>query len=106
MAELAASEGIDLKGSFAYSDSVTDLPMLELVGNPVAVNPDRELRRIATERSWRIESFRNPVTLRSRLPQLKRPEATPAGGLVATAGVVGLIALAWWLRSRTAAKAE
>ncbi|MGH2819444.1 MAG: HAD family hydrolase, partial [Actinomycetota bacterium] len=75
--ELAASQGIDLKGSFAYSDSVTDLPMLELVGNPIAVNPDRELRRVATERGWRIESFRNPVTLRARLPQIRRPEVTP-----------------------------
>ena len=45
--EMAVKEGIDLASSYAYSDSVTDLPMLELVGNPVAVNPDRELARIA-----------------------------------------------------------
>ena len=41
--EMAVAEGIDLAGSYAYSDSITDLPMLELVGHPVAVNPDREL---------------------------------------------------------------
>ena len=47
--EMAVKEGIDLANSYAYSDSITDLPMLELVGNPVAVNPDRELTRVARE---------------------------------------------------------
>jgi HAD superfamily hydrolase (TIGR01490 family) len=75
--ELATARDIDLEGSFAYSDSATDLPMLELVGNPVAVNPDRELRKIAMERGWRIESFKNPVTLRQRLPTI-RPPKVPA----------------------------
>ncbi len=44
--EMAVAEGLDLASSYAYSDSITDLPMLELVGHPVAVNPDRELARI------------------------------------------------------------
>jgi HAD superfamily hydrolase (TIGR01490 family) len=48
----------DLAASTAYSDSHTDLPFLEAVGHPVAVNPDRGLRRIATERSWPIMEFR------------------------------------------------
>ena len=43
--EMAVKEGIDLANSYGYSDSITDLPMLELVGHPVAVNPDRELTR-------------------------------------------------------------
>ena len=43
--ELAARDGISLPNSFAYSDSATDLPMMETVGHPVAVNPDRELQR-------------------------------------------------------------
>ena len=43
--ELAAQRGYDLSSSFAYSDSVTDLPLLEAVGHPHAVNPDRPLRR-------------------------------------------------------------
>ena len=55
--ELAAAEGIDLASSTAYSDSHTDLPFLEVVGNPVAVNPDRELRRIAGARSWPVLRF-------------------------------------------------
>jgi HAD superfamily hydrolase (TIGR01490 family) len=59
--ELAAAEGIDLAASTAYSDSHTDLPFLEVVGNPVVVNPDRELRRIARERGWPILSFSEPL---------------------------------------------
>lgn len=50
--ELAEREGYDLAASTAYSDSHTDLPFLEVVGNPVVVNADRELRRIAAERGW------------------------------------------------------
>jgi HAD superfamily hydrolase (TIGR01490 family) len=55
--ELAAEEGIDLVASFAYSDSESDLPMLRAVGNPVVVNPDRELERIARDEGWRIMRF-------------------------------------------------
>jgi HAD superfamily hydrolase (TIGR01490 family) len=55
--ELAAAEGIDLAASTAYSDSHTDLPFLEAVGHPVAVNPDRELRRVATQRGWPVLRF-------------------------------------------------
>ena len=59
--ELAAAEGIALHRSTAYSDSHTDLPFLETVGNPVAVNPDRELRRIARDRGWPILAFSEPL---------------------------------------------
>jgi HAD superfamily hydrolase (TIGR01490 family) len=55
--ELAADEGIDLAASTAYSDSHTDLPFLEVVGNPVAVNPDRQLRRVAATRGWPVLRF-------------------------------------------------
>jgi HAD superfamily hydrolase (TIGR01490 family) len=55
---LRTLEGIDLAASTAYSDSHTDLPFLEAVGHPVAVNPDRQLRRIAAERGWRMLEFR------------------------------------------------
>lgn len=54
---LADRAGIDLAASWAYSDSATDLPMLELVGHPVVVNPDRALRRIAGVRGWEIRRF-------------------------------------------------
>lgn len=55
--ELAAELGYDLQASTAYSDSHTDLPFLEAVGQPVAVNPDRTLRRIAAERGWPVLQF-------------------------------------------------
>jgi phosphoserine phosphatase len=56
--EVAAREGLDLAECTAYSDSHTDLPFLEAVGHPVAVNPDRALRRVAVERSWPVLEFR------------------------------------------------
>jgi HAD superfamily hydrolase (TIGR01490 family) len=55
--ELAATEDLDLHASTAYSDSHTDLPFLEAVGNPIAVNPDRELRRVAAARGWPVLRF-------------------------------------------------
>jgi HAD superfamily hydrolase (TIGR01490 family) len=52
--ELAAREGIDLAASYAYSDSESDLPMLQAVGNPVVVNPDPDLARIAAHEGWEV----------------------------------------------------
>lgn len=54
---LAAERGYSLPHCYAYSDSVTDLPMLEAVGNPRVVNPDRALRRIAQQRGWPVLTF-------------------------------------------------
>jgi HAD superfamily hydrolase (TIGR01490 family) len=58
--ELASVRGYRLADCYAYSDSVTDLPMLEAVGHPHAVNPDRALRRIARERQWPVLDFGSP----------------------------------------------
>jgi HAD superfamily hydrolase (TIGR01490 family) len=55
--DLADREGIDLAASYAYSDSESDLPMLRLVGHPVAVNPDAELARVARAEGWQILRF-------------------------------------------------
>jgi HAD superfamily hydrolase (TIGR01490 family) len=66
MRELAAMRGIDLAESSSYSDSETDIPMLEAVGHPFAVNPDRTLAKLATERGWPILSFSHPVTAKTR----------------------------------------
>jgi HAD superfamily hydrolase (TIGR01490 family) len=55
--ELAEREDIDLAASYAYSDSESDLPMLRLVGHPVAVNPDAELARVAREEGWEVMRF-------------------------------------------------
>ncbi len=91
--EAAADHEIDLASSYAYSDSISDLPMLETVGHPVAVNPDRDLRRIAGERGWQIRDFRRPVRLRDRLASV--PQRTPTTARVvlaaAVAGVIGWV---------------
>jgi hypothetical protein len=57
MENFAAAHGIDLAASYAYSDSLSDLPMLRAVGNPVAVNPDPPLAAIANEEGWQTLRF-------------------------------------------------
>jgi HAD superfamily hydrolase (TIGR01490 family) len=90
--ELAAREGYDLARCYGYSDSVTDLPLLEAVGHPYAVNPDRGLRREATARGWPVLLFTRPVSLGTRLGRvsLTHPPALAAalGAGAATAGIV------------------
>ncbi len=93
--ELASKEDIDLAKSYAYSDSATDLPMMEMVGNPVAVNPDKELRKAAEEREWPILEFERQVSLRTRLP---RPNPWWSGATVA--GVAAAVTAAILLRKR------
>jgi phosphoserine phosphatase len=89
---LAEDRRYDLAGSYAYSDSVTDVPMLEAVGHPYAVNADRGLRKVANERGWPMLTFSNAVPLRERLAGM-RPEhpvvsATVVGAGMAAAGIV------------------
>lgn len=55
--KLRSDRGYELELSYAYSDSISDLPMMEMVGHPVAVNPDSELERVAHERGWPIVIF-------------------------------------------------
>ena len=62
--ELAARHGIDLQRSHAYADSFADAPMLGMVGHPVAVNPDKDLRALAVRRGWRIARYRSSSTSR------------------------------------------
>ena len=95
MRSLAEERGYDLSASYAYSDSHTDLPMLELVGHPVAVNPDTELRKVAVERDWPVRDFAKPVAMREQ--QTKR-QAVAAGAGVALAGVA--LGLTWYARRR------
>lgn len=93
----AEHHGIDLERSYAYSDSATDVPMLRAVGHPVAVNPDRELLKVAQAEGWEVRVFDRPISMRSRRP------ASPAaarigGGAVLLGGVAG--AAAWWVVTR------
>lgn len=85
--ELAAREGYLLEHCYAYSDSITDLPMLESVGHPTVVNPDRALRKESASRGWPVLTFTKPVSLRDRIP-------APSGAAVATTAAVGICALA------------
>ena len=66
MRELAERRGIDLSESYAYSDSETDIPMLQTVGHAYAVNPDRQLAKIAHENEWPLLSFTHPVRAHDR----------------------------------------
>jgi HAD superfamily hydrolase (TIGR01490 family) len=97
MRELAESEGWDLADCFAYTDSHTDLPMLEAVGHPVAVNPDRALRREAAARGWPAVEFQHPVPLRARFPRLAAPSGPVAVGI---AGAAVVAAAAGWRAAR------
>lgn len=85
--ELAAREGYPLEHCYAYSDSITDLPMLQAVGHPSAVNPDRALRKEAIANGWPVLTFSRPVSLRDRIP-------APSGAAVATTAAVGISAVA------------
>ena len=94
--ELAAAGGFDLADCYAYSDSITDLPMLSAVGHPTAVNPDRALRRGALERGWPVREFTRPVPMRARFAVPTAPVVTGAAVGV-SAAVAGL---AWYARRR------
>lgn len=99
MTELATDAGYDLAASYAYSDSVTDLPMLEAVGHPTAVNPDRGLRKQAADHGWPILTFDRPVALSGRLRENRK--AIAAASAATGIGVAGIGALAyygWWRR--------
>lgn len=97
MEALAAERGYSLADSFAYTDSHTDLPMLEVVGHPVATNPDNELKRIARERDWEVVRFSKPVAMRGPLEtrEGRRAAAVAIGGAVA-------LGLAWYAGRRSA----
>jgi HAD superfamily hydrolase (TIGR01490 family) len=99
MRELAEEQGYDLSASYAYSDSFTDLPMLEAVGHPTAVNPDKALRKAALDNAWPTREFRRPVRMRSRIPKLPAPPGPPVAyaGVAVAAGAAGL---AWWVGQR------
>jgi HAD superfamily hydrolase (TIGR01490 family) len=95
MRNIAEEQDIDLWHSYAYSDSATDIPMLECVGYPVAVNPDRELLRAAEEFGWEVKTFSRKVRLRDRVPMPSARSTTAAGSVAAAAAIGG--GVWWWL---------
>jgi phosphoserine phosphatase len=82
---LADAEGFDLRACSAYSDSVNDRPLLEGVGRPVAVNPDRHLRELADEQGWPVQDLRR----RRRLWLVWLPAGIGATVTTAAAAVTG-----------------
>jgi HAD superfamily hydrolase (TIGR01490 family) len=77
---LAAERGYDLERCTAYSDSISDLPFLECVGTPVAVNPEKHLRAVANERGWRIVEVSRPSLLRRLRPAVATTAAAATAG--------------------------
>ncbi len=105
----AERERIDLARSYAYSDAFTDVPLLELVGHPVAVNPDRALARVAVERGWETRTFIRPVRLRDRVRDRVRsvppkPAIALGTGTIALGILVG--AIGWWMHSRRSVRED
>ena len=84
--QFAREHDYDLARSYAYSDSATDIPMLAAVGNPVAVNPDRALRKHAMSQGWQLRTFKNPE------PLIQMPNAREVG--IGAGVIAGLTALA------------
>ena len=95
---LAADRGYDLDRCYAYSDSLTDLPMLEAVGHPTAVNPDKALRKAALERDWTTVTFSQAVPLRERIAGL-RPTTKTTSWTVTGIGALA-IGFVWYARHR------
>ncbi|MEY3407595.1 MAG: hypothetical protein RL038_656 [Actinomycetota bacterium] len=93
---VAGEQNYDLSRCSAYSDSITDLPMLEAVGLPHAVNPDAELKQIAIERGWPILIFERPAALKRPIidDPVQRKQAAIAFGVFA-------IFIGWWLKKRS-----
>ena len=95
MRAFAEAENIDLARSYAYSDSGTDVPMLEAVGHPHAVNPDRTLRKEAAARGWPVLVFSKPVSMRSRMPAIPRPSRSVVAATAVAAGAAAAAAVLW-----------
>ena len=100
IAEVAERDGIDLAASYGYSDSGTDVPMLEAVGHAVAVNPDRELLRAAKLHDWEVRRFTNRVPLRDRVSMPAPRHAALGGGAVLAAVGAGVVARWLWDKRR------
>jgi HAD superfamily hydrolase (TIGR01490 family) len=99
MEEMAYINAIDLQKSYAYSDSFTDKPMLETVGHPVVVNPDRALLKLANERHWDVRKFSHPVPLTKR-PVVKKATRRSIGTLTIAATVTSGVIIYRRLRRR------
>ncbi|EEH64533.1 HAD hydrolase, family IB [Gleimia coleocanis DSM 15436] len=95
--QLAAAQGWDLKDCWAYSDSISDLPLFESVGHPIPVNPDRPLRQIATERDWQVHRYSRTVKV---LPKQVIPPVV--AGTLTTSALAALAGYLLWSAGKQA----
>jgi HAD superfamily hydrolase (TIGR01490 family) len=101
MRALAEENGYDLAECFSYTDSATDLPMLEIVGHPFCVNPDVALRKVAVERGWPVLDFARPVampTMRQRISNVNTKDNRRTVLRVGAATVA--LGVAWYAARR------
>jgi HAD superfamily hydrolase (TIGR01490 family) len=101
MRALAEENGYDLADCYSYTDSATDLPMLEIVGHPFCVNPDAPLRSVAVERGWPILDFARPVampTMRQRITSVNTKNNRRTALRVGAATVA--LGVAWYAARR------
>lgn len=90
VATLAEAEGFDLAQCYAYSDSFNDMPMLTMVGNPVAINPDARLRKYASENGWDVKDFRT----------VRKAAKKAVPGVLAVGGLTAAIRSSYGVRAR------
>ncbi len=91
--KIAADRGYDLAQCYAYSDSASDLPMMLLVGHPVAVNPDRSMTAVAHRRGWPVVEFNRQAKQIAKLGA--------AGTLTVSGAIGGWVAGRRWERRET-----
>lgn len=94
VAQLARAESLDLRNSYAYGDSINDLPLLESVGHPSAINPDPRLRLHAMNIGWPVRDFRK------RRPAARRSIQAAYGAGLLWAAVVAQRAVRRWLSGK------
>ena len=89
--DYALAQNISLANSFAYTDSITDAPMLELCGHSYAVNPDLELLRLSVAKGWNVLHFKQPISIRDRVEKIPKKSTIISGFTVGSVLVGALV---------------
>lgn len=97
---LAEERGYDLTECYAYSDSITDVPMLKAVGHPFATNPDKELRKVAQENVWPVLEFKKPVSVKEASEEISKKKKVTTGAVAGAAAGAVALGVTWYARNR------